>query len=262
MRFWLGSDEPSWLWRGLGVDVFVSHRRLARLKTLRRADVDWACDSGAFTQLNTHGRWTTGPEEYADALAYYDERVGRLRWAAAQDLMCEPFVLDRVEQLTGRRPTVAEHQERTVANYLELRALGGPVHVAPVLQGWEVEDYGRCVDLYASAGVDLAALPVVGVGSVCRRESTGQIAAVLGLLASLGLENLHGFGVKTSGLRLYGDLLASSDSMAWSYAGRRRGKMPGCTHRAQTCAHCPRFALEWRRNALASLTGPRQLALI
>ena len=35
------------------------------------------------------------------------------------------------------------------------RALGAPV--IPVLQGWTLDDYLACVDLYASAGVDLAA---------------------------------------------------------------------------------------------------------
>jgi hypothetical protein len=81
-----------------------------------------------------------------------------------------------------------------------------------VLQGWELPDYIRCVDLYRSAGVDPAALPRVGLGSVCRRQSTGQIADIVITLANLGL-NLHGFGVKTGGLHKYGYRLSSADCL-------------------------------------------------
>src|SRR5436309_107712 len=41
--------------------------------------------------------------------------------------------------------------------------------ITPVLQGQSISDYSRCADLYERHGVDLAALPLVGVGSVCRR---------------------------------------------------------------------------------------------
>ncbi len=125
--------------------------------------------------------------------------------------------------------TVADHQRRTVANLLQLRALWpaelGPCPFVPVLQGWTAADYERCVELYDAAGVDLAGEPIVGLGSVCRRQHTGEIEQLVHVLARLGVA-LHGFGVKTSGLTRYGHLLTSADSLAWSYAGRR---VPGCT---------------------------------
>jgi hypothetical protein len=98
--------------------------------------------------------------------------------------------------------------------------------------------------LYESAGVNLAALPRVGLGSVCRRQSTAEIAVIAGTLARRGLR-LHGFGVKTGGLHLYGHRLASADSMAWSYAARREPPLPGCTGH-QNCANCLRYATRWR----------------
>jgi hypothetical protein len=140
--------------------------------------------------------------------------------------------------------SVAEHQHRTVANYLALRQLAPALPFIPVVQGWRLADYLACVDLYASAGVDLAALPRVGLGSVCRRQSTAEIAVIVTALAALGLR-LHGFGIKTSGLGQYGHLLASADSMAWSYAARRAPALPGCTgHR--NCANCLIYATTWR----------------
>jgi hypothetical protein len=119
-----------------------------------------------------------------------------------------------------------------------------------VLQGWELDDYFTCADLYADAGVDLYAEPVVGVGSVCRRQATGEIGEIMRALVRDGLR-LHGFGVKKEGVARYGRFLTSSDSMAWSYRARRDWPMPGCTHKS--CANCSRYALRWRER-----TGSRR----
>ncbi len=102
--------------------------------------------------------------------------------------------------------------------------------------------------MYAAAGVDLAAAPRVGLGSVCRRQSTAEIAVIVTALASLGIR-LHGFGVKTGGLHLYGHLLASADSMAWSYRARRQPAQPGCTGHGN-CANCLAYATAWRHRVL------------
>jgi hypothetical protein len=191
-----------------------------------------------------HGRWVTPAEDYAAAVARYAEQIGGLEFAAPQDWMCEPFMIER----TGL--SVAEHLHRTVANYLTLRHLAPELPVIPVVQGWRLADYLACLELYTSAGVDLAALPRVGLGSVCRRQSTAEIAVIVTELARRGLR-LHGFGVKTGGLHLYGHLLASADSMAWSYTARRLPALPGCTGHAN-CANCLTYAAAWRCRVLAS----------
>jgi hypothetical protein len=242
LTFYLGAHQPVWLWRA-GFPLFVSHRQLARRKSLRPALCRWALDSGGFTELSMHGRWVTSPAAYAEAVADYAERVGGLDFAAPQDWMCEPAMTAR----TGL--CVREHQERTVANYLELRMIAPDLPFVPVVQGWRLADYLHCLDLYESAGVGLAALPRVGLGSVCRRQSTAEIAVIVAVLVRRGLR-LHGFGVKTGGLHLYGHLLASADSMAWSYAARREPPLPGCTGH-QNCANCLTYATAWRRRVLA-----------
>lgn len=254
MRFYLGTHHPHWLSR-LDVPLFVSHRTLAHRRTLPRARVGWALDSGAFTELSTYGAWRTTPQTYAAAVARYAAEIGRLDWAAPQDWMCEPFMLER----TGL--TVAEHQRRTIASYLTLRDLAPTLPWVPVLQGWALNDYLAHLDAYAAAGVDLAAVPVVGLGSVCRRQATREIDQIVATLAETGLR-LHGFGVKTAGLVLYGPDLTSADSLAWSYQARRRPPLPGCV-RHRTCANCPRYALAWRERVLrrADQPAPRQLAL-
>ena len=238
MRFYLGTHETSWLAK-LAVPLFISHRRLAKRARLPRACCDWALDSGGFTELEKFGGWKTCVSEYVEAVERYSEEIGRLEWAAPMDWMCEPQMLAQ----TGL--SVREHQDRTVANFLELRGRGPFI---PVLQGWTVSDYETCVELYRSAGVDLAAEPLVGVGSVCRRQSTAEIAQIMHALHGAGIRT-HGFGVKKEGVSRYGRLLTSADSMAWSYTARRHWPLPGCSHKR--CTNCSRFALRWREELLA-----------
>ena len=248
MKFFLGTHRPHWL-ANTTVPLFVSDRTLRAYKTLPRARGSWALDSGGFTELSQHGTWATGPSArvYADRVRRYRDEISGLVWAAPQDWMCEPFITDR----TGL--TVTEHQHRTFANFLELRTIAPELPFAPVLQGWTKDDYLTCARMYDEAGVDLAAEPTVGIGSVCRREGTNEAADIIAAVrvAVPGIR-LHGFGIKTSGLGKYGSMLASSDSMAWSFAARRQPALPGCTGH-KNCANCPRFAFQWRERVLAAL---------
>jgi hypothetical protein len=239
VRFWLGIHDAHWLAEA-GVPTFVSHRRLARRRRLPRAITPWALDSGGFTELRLHGGYVEPAHAYAKAVERYADEIGQLAWAAPQDWMCEPFMVER----TGL--SVRAHQARTLENYLLLRT-ATPL-VIPVLQGWEPSDYERHVEDYARAGVDLTAAPLVGVGSICRRQDMAIGERIVRRLAALGLR-LHGFGVKLTGLGRFADALTSADSMAWSYRARRgQVRLAGCTHRH--CANCLRFALQWREDAL------------
>lgn len=245
-RFFLGAHHPHWLAdaRFADVSLFVSHRSLSRYRTLPRAVGAWALDSGGFTELSLHGRWTLPAADYARAVLRYRDEVGGLAWASPQDWMCEPVML----KATGL--TVEEHQARTVASVQELRALGAPV--IPVLQGWGLWDYLRHVEDYDRAGIDLRREPVVGVGTVCRRQQTGMAATLIHMLHAEGIRT-HGFGFKATGLRACHTAMASADSLAWSYHARREPPMPGHGARHKNCANCPDFALDWRADLLASL---------
>ena len=249
-RFFLGAHHPGWL-ASAGVPLFVSDRRLRSYKRLPRAAAAWALDSGGFTELATHGTWEHGPApaEYAARVRRYSDQVGMLTWAAPQDWMCEPFILAK----TGL--SLHQHQAHTVANYVELRGIAPDLPFVPVVQGWTPADYLRCVDAYTAAGVDLASEPVVALGSVCRRQAGGEAEAIIAALRSAGLCRLHGFGIKTLGLRRYAHLLSSADSMAWSVAARRSAPLAGCV-RHRNCANCPRWALAWREHVLATLARP------
>ncbi|HEV2343443.1 MAG TPA: hypothetical protein VGS97_05065 [Actinocrinis sp.] len=147
-----------------------------------------------------------------------------------------------------------------VGSFLHLKELAPDLPFIPVLQGWSLADYDACHERYQREGIDLARQPVVGLGSVCRRQTTAAIALLAAHFANLSIR-LHGFGVSTRGLGNFAADLVSADSMAWSKGGRF---LRGCAHGtgAKNEANCPQHALAWRSRVLAK-TEPaaRQLAI-
>jgi len=245
MEFLLGTHKPGWLARS-PVPLMVSRRRLAECVTLPRAAAPWALDSGGFSELTLHGAWTVTPCQYVQEVRRWQRDIGRLQWAATQDWMCEPMMLRR----TGL--TVGEHQRRSVASYLDLVNRAPELPWLPVVQGQTGDDYRACVELYDRAGLDLRTVPLVGVGSVCRRQSTRELRDVLQAIRSTGVERLHGFGVKAIGLHHAAELLASADSAAWSFMARKKQhRMEGHPH--MNCANCLPYALAWRARMLAGV---------
>lgn len=176
-------------------------------------------DSGAFTEISTHGRYRHEPEVYAAEVRRLLPLLPACTTVVSQDMMCEPFILG----LTGL--TVADHQMVTVDRYDSLMRERLPAVVLPVLQGFQPEEYVRHIEMY---GDRLEPNAWVGVGSVCKRNSSPMdIIAVLGPIKDRRPDlRLHGFGLKKTALMegTIRSLLYSADSMAWSFAARYEGR--------------------------------------
>lgn len=233
MKFYLGLHHASDAER-TRVPVFMSVTQL--IKRVRPVDhADWMMDSGGFTMISKHGRYTISEKEYLDCIRRHNPTL-----AYCQDWMCEGFILKK----TGL--TIVEHQRRTLESYLSLSAK--EPRVRPVLQGWNLLDYWRHMEMYDKAGVGLNQL--FGVGTVCSRNGSPLtiLGIMLGIKAAYPQIQLHGFGVKTEALALCASLLASADSMAWSSRGRRSKICKWCPNK--NCANCLEFALLWRKKVL------------
>jgi len=256
--FYLGSHRPRWL-ETSPVPLFISYNTLSEIRS--RGDrfpkglCRWALDSGVFGRL-AKGQPLDGPDTYGGAVYRMIEDIGTPPdFCAPQDMMCERHI----RTMTGLSTLV--HQELTVDSVLYLRDEFPHAPWIPVLQGQSLEEYLAHCEMYAQAGIDLTAEPLVGLGSVCRRQSTREIGAIVGVLHAMGLR-LHGFGVKREGLARYGHCLASADSLAWSQTARwDQIKLPGCTHEG-FCNNCQRFALEWREWTVEALESPQQQGLL
>lgn len=213
---------------GLHMPAHAKHfqRCCISVNTLRRRKGDfevndWMMDSGAFTELNLHGGYRFSTDEYADRIRRWS-CCGNLMCAVSQDYMCEPFMLKR----TGL--TTQEHQRLTIERYDALAATKPPVHLMPVLQGYEPHEYVEHLKQY---GDRLTRGMWVGVGSVCKRNA--NVSTVEGVLRAIKSRRrdlrLHGFGLKLTALgsTAVREMLWSADSMAWSFACRREGDGPG-----------------------------------
>lgn len=200
--------------------------------------------------------------------------------------MCEE------EALTMTGLTVPEHQRRTVRSWLDLTQIAPDLPWVPVLQGFTPDDYLRCADLYAAAGTDLSALPLVGLGSVCRRQRTAGVDRLVGRVARVTGAALHLFGFKLTGLRTCARLAKSADSLAWSDGAKRarQHRRPPCVSRLPdgrrcracdpdrtpvrlcgprddtpapdhsgglSCANCPSWAAKWLATRVRPLLRPR-----
>jgi hypothetical protein len=212
VKFNVGLHQPS--------DVQHFERCMVSVNRLRTRKKylpirEWMLDSGAFMELKLHGCYRHTPAEYAAHINRI-KRYGTLVAAVAQDYMCEPFMLAK----TGL--TVADHQRLTIERYDALRPLTD-VYIMPVLQGYQPHEYVSHIRQY---GDRLTAGMWVGVGSVCKRN--GNVNAIEDVLLAITTERpdlrLHGFGIKTTSTAssLVRSWLYSADSMAWSYAERRK----------------------------------------
>jgi hypothetical protein len=244
MLFFMGTHKPDWLERA-DVPLFVSYRELNKRKRAYEAIVPWALDSGGFTELSQYGHWRTTPKQYACDVKSIMARVPNMQFAAPQDWMCEEEVLQKT------RLSVGAHQRFTVDNLVELRLIAPEVPWIPVLQGWTMGDYLDHVEQYARSGIDLRREPLVGLGTICRRQATTRALLIMSWLSDEGLR-LHGFGFKAAGLASACQYMVSADSMAWSYDAREKArKAKGnwrCPwgHQHESCANCIDYALDWR----------------
>jgi hypothetical protein len=175
--------------------------------------LDAALDSAGFVAANRYGcyRW--------DVKHYYDLVCARnWTWHAAMDYCMEPQVAGaKIVRMIRLNATAQGYRE--CVN--EARRRDAPLPM-PVIQGWEPEDYLRCIDLL---GVDHWPA-LVGIGSVCRRNVSGRdgIASIVDALDTALPKHVrfHLFGVKGGALRDLGDhpRFGSIDSMAWDFSAR------------------------------------------
>lgn len=253
--FYLGAHQPIWLERS-PVPLFVSDVRLRDRKSFPRALEEWGLDSGGFSIVSKFGAWNVTPREYVERVRRYSSEIGKLKFAAPQDWMCEPDILRGNPKLKikGTGLKISDHIERTVNNFFELRSLAPELPFIPVLQGWTEGDYLDCMELYEKKGLSLKAQPLIGVGSICRRQNTLRAQMWIREWASYGLK-LHGFGFKIEGIKECFQSLETADSQAWSFHARR---MKISNQDPEADSNSLEQALEWRSGLMEQLTPATQ----
>jgi hypothetical protein len=97
LMFYLGCHMPRWL-ETSPVPLFVSARTLGKYPRdgdpFPKGRTLWALDSGGFTELQQHGRWTMSEDEYGGMVYRFMDNGAVPMFCAPQDWMCEPAVIN------------------------------------------------------------------------------------------------------------------------------------------------------------------------
>src|SRR5262249_51387116 len=123
MMFFVGLHQPSDAKHFHS--AFVSVNRLRGRKKSVGAE-QWIMDSGAFTEISTHGHYRHSVEQYAAEINRWAYPGSGMIAAVSQDYMCEPFIL----QKTGL--TIEDHQRLTIERYDDLLRLVRGTYLIPV----------------------------------------------------------------------------------------------------------------------------------
>jgi len=171
-------------------------------------------DCGGFPSSFIHGGYTTSDEEYLK----YVKKV-KATMFALRDYPCEPQILEKY------KITAKDQINRTLKNHIKLLELMDKFNVfsrpIPVIQGWKLEDYLYCLDLFKEHGL---IFDYIAIGSLCRRASTKTIRKIILTLRKELPKwiRIHGFGVKLDVLKdkATWEAVYSVDSSAWDLWAR------------------------------------------
>lgn len=216
----------------------------------KQAGMRWL-DSGGYLLLNRYGRYPFSADNLANLVSHLQPD-----YYASKDYPCEPNISRGMAGLMTNeeriRATVLAAVEQA-----ELETLvGSRPQLVPVIQGYTLDEYVFCLDLYREAGL---LRPYMAVGSMCRRASSSELERLLPALhdyaKSLGVYWLHLFGLRLSRqVRAVSAYIWSQDSAAVFFAADRKtreewgGRFPKTVMQKQAA-----FVFFWARVADSEL---------
>lgn len=174
-------------------------------------------DSGGFPSSFIHNGYNKSDDEYLHFV-----KKTNADFFALRDYPCEPQILKKYDV------TAKDQILRTVNHHIKLLDLIEDFDISakpvPVIQGWEIDDYLFCIDIFREHGLIENGFDYVAIGSLCRRHAIHQIRKII-LTVRNELRSsikLHCFGTKISVLK---DLAVwravySVDSGAWDFDAR------------------------------------------
>lgn len=211
---WLSPDEIGGRQKRMREWVGWTLRQLAHAEGLAALDLD----SAGFVSMALNNGFQWSPEQYVLGLC----AAFPWRRFSSMDLCVE-------QEVARDRAEVRERIAKTIALNRECRIIARDVGIddrlMPVIQGATADDYLRCYDAMSSS---IAPGTVVGVGSMCRRQTKGD-DGIVSIVDRLDRElpdgvMLHLFGLKSDGAEAVAMLnhrVASIDSQAYGVRARR-----------------------------------------
>lgn len=245
----------------MSANALYSHKRAEFREPLvwSAAHSGIALDSAGFVAMRRYGGYPWTMQQYAS--------VGALHpwdWWAAMDYCCEPEIATDRAKVRARVERTAESLDALRCHVHDLRDDGAvwATMPMPILQGWDVDDYRRSVEL-TDRVLDGRWPAMVGIGSVCRRHLRGRsgVLRIFGEVAAAipSSTRLHLFGVKSGALaHLAGHpQMGSIDSCAWDMSARIDARQRGVSN---TLDHRMRHLRAWVAKQSRAVASARDTA--
>lgn len=185
--------------------------------------MDAYLDSSGFVAMARYRGYGFTPESYIAGPC----RAHPWRWFAAMDLCVEPEVAPGADDVLDRIAGTVNLYHRCRR---EAERHGISDRLLPVVQGWHVDDYLRCLDRLNLP----SSIPMIGVGSTCRRNKDAvrqveEIVRRLGDALRGTPTRLHLFGVKSEAAAAVADsgIVATIDSQAYGTDARWKAVKAG-----------------------------------
>ena len=169
-------------------------------------------DSGGYSFFRRWGEYPFSIAKYIEFIYILkDDNMYPITLCAIRDYPCEPDI-NRSQISTNK-----ERIQKTVSNAVECFQADGNLPWIPVIQGYTIEEYLSCIQLYEDVGIPL---DYIAVGSLCSRKGNlHEIRKILTTIKQRTGAKLHSFGLSLVYLKdpIIFNTLYSSDSAAWNY---------------------------------------------
>jgi len=160
-------QQFKWLPYGLNVMYsaagFWSGNGWRRKRYIKHAGIRWL-DCGGFTLLNRYGDFPFTVVALMNLVAFLNPH-----YYASMDYPCEPDISRRLG-LMNNDERIRATVTNTVAMIEWESQVGG--QLVPVIQGYTLDEYRKCVDLHHQKGT---IREYMAVGSMCRRISDAEL---------------------------------------------------------------------------------------
>jgi hypothetical protein len=206
-------------------------------------------DSAGFVAAMLYNGFEFTVDAYLDLCA-----AAPWRWFASMDMCVEPEIARDEETVRDRiagtvrlnRECLLRADDRGIAHRL-----------LPVIQGYRVEHYLRCIDRMPF----LSEFRLIGIGSMCRRHVEDSEVGILRIVDELdrafeGTDcRFHLFGLKATGMSAIRGhpRIGSCDSQAYGVAARRQAHE---NRASKTNAYLARLMSDWYRTQQRLLAAP------
>ena len=167
-------------------------------------------DSGGYSFFRKWGDYPFSLEKYFEFIDIITE-LYPVELVAIRDYPCEPTI-NRKDISTNK-----ERIQKTVSNAVECIESKEDYPWIPVIQGYTLDEYLYCINLYEEVGISLA---YSAIGSICSRKGNiHTIRRIISEIAQRTKGKIHAFGLSLVYLQdpIIFNTLYSSDSAAWNY---------------------------------------------